>query len=179
MTSRKTLATFIASLGVTAAVQSAAAHDVVDSRTFTSSPEQVWMAWSDPALIKQWWGPNGFTATKVDVNFDVGASTIVCMEAEGAPLMCNTWTYTAIEPAKELRFESRFAAEDGIAVPAAEAGLPLGVPDVVPHRVTFEPTDSGGTVVTVHESGYTTAEAADLSKQGLVQVLDKMQALVP
>ena len=62
---------------------------------------------------------------------------------------------------------------------ATAAGLPAGIPDVVPHRITFEPTEAGGTLMTVTETGYTSKEAAELSRQRLVQVLYKMQALVP
>lgn len=179
MTSYRSLLPFVAGLMLSGTVHPAAANDVVETRTFSSSPDAVWNAWSDPELVSKWWGPSGFTAPRVELNFEVGSSTLVCMQAEGTPLMCNTWTYTAIEPETELRFDSRFASEDGTAIAAAAAGLPPGIPDVVPHRITFKPTEAGGTLMTVHETGYTTSEAAALSRQGLVQVLDKMQALIP
>jgi hypothetical protein len=71
-----------------------------------------------------------------------------------------------------LVFDSRFATDDGTPMTAADAGLPPGIPDVVPHRITFEPGRGGGTIMTVTETGYLTAEAMALSKQGLIQVLD-------
>lgn len=179
MTSHQAVLPLIAVLMLSGIARPAAANDVLETRIFNSSPDLVWNAWSDPELLSQWWGPTGFTAPKVEVNFDVGSSTLVCMQAEGTPLMCNTWTYTAIEWDTELRFDSRFASEDGTAMAATATGLPPGIPDVVPHRITFESTETGGTLMTVHETGYTTPEAAALSTQGLVQVLDKMQALVP
>lgn len=38
-------------------------------RTFETSRERVWEAWTDPEQVAQWWGPNGFTNTvdKMDV----------------------------------------------------------------------------------------------------------------
>lgn len=176
---QKKLLTIVTAVGMMGMVSTAIANDVVEVRTFASEPSAVWQAWTDAGLISQWWGPSGFTAPKVEVDLNVGSATLVCMQAPGTPLMCNTWTYSAIEPGRELAFDSRFSTDDGEAVTAAEAGLPPGIPDVVPHRITFEPDGAGGTVMTVVETGYLSAEAAALSKQGLVQVLDKMQALVP
>lgn len=33
------------------------------TRTVKASREQVFRAWTDPAMLAQWWGPNGFTNT--------------------------------------------------------------------------------------------------------------------
>jgi len=30
------------------------------TRTFEAPPEQVWQAWTDPAQVVHWWGPDGF-----------------------------------------------------------------------------------------------------------------------
>jgi uncharacterized protein YndB with AHSA1/START domain len=30
------------------------------TRTFDATPEQVWQAWTDPAQVVHWWGPDGF-----------------------------------------------------------------------------------------------------------------------
>jgi len=176
---QNTLAVFVIAVGMMSLVPTAMADDVVEVRKFDSEPEIVWEAWTDVELISQWWGPTGFTAPKVEVNVEIGSATLVCMQGPGSPLMCNTWTYSVVEPGRELAFDSRFTAEDGTPMTATDAGLPLGIPDVVPHRVTFEPDPDGGTIMTVTETGYLSAEAAALSKQGLLQVLDKMQALVP
>ena len=56
----------------------------------------------------------------------------------------------------------------------AEAGIPPGVPAAVPHVVTFAARLDGGTDLTVTESGYTLAEARDMSQAGLDQRLDKL-----
>lgn len=173
------LAAFVTAFATMSMVSTAIAEDVVDVREFNSDPAAVWEAWTDAGLISQWWGPTGFTAPKVETDVEVGSATLVCRQAPGTPLMCNSWTYSVVEPGSELAFDSRFATEHGTAVTAAEAGLPPGVPDIVPHRITFKPGHDGGTIMTVTETGYLSAEAAALSKQGLVQVLDKMQALVP
>ncbi len=35
---------------------------LIIERIFDASRELVWMAWSDPDLMKKWWGPRAFTA---------------------------------------------------------------------------------------------------------------------
>ena len=55
--------------------------DVVVRRTFPVSPEQAWRAWSDADLVKQWWGPTGFSCPFADVDLRVGGRTLVAMRA--------------------------------------------------------------------------------------------------
>ncbi len=37
--------------------------EVVTTRIMNASQELVFKAWSDPAHLKKWWGPSGFTNT--------------------------------------------------------------------------------------------------------------------
>ena len=37
-------------------------EDIVVSRVFDAPRERVWEAWTEPGLIKKWWGPEHFTA---------------------------------------------------------------------------------------------------------------------
>ncbi|MCD6063646.1 MAG: hypothetical protein K0R82_1557 [Flavipsychrobacter sp.] len=37
--------------------------EIVSSRVFHNSPDAVFQAWADPALLAKWWGPAGFTNT--------------------------------------------------------------------------------------------------------------------
>jgi len=37
--------------------------EIVSTRNFTYSREQVFNAWTDPNRLKNWWGPKGFTNT--------------------------------------------------------------------------------------------------------------------
>jgi len=37
--------------------------EIVSTRIFDVSPEVLFRAWTDPELLKEWWGPKGFTNT--------------------------------------------------------------------------------------------------------------------
>lgn len=47
-------------------------RQIITQRSLPFSQEAVFRAWSDPALLKQWWGPNGFTNTFYEFDFRVG-----------------------------------------------------------------------------------------------------------
>jgi uncharacterized protein YndB with AHSA1/START domain len=157
-----------------------ATNAVVVVRELDAPPEVAWQAWSDPAQIRQWWGPVGFTCTRADVDFRVGGSTLVTMQAPaeyGGFSMHNRWTYTALDQPRRIEFVSTFADADGNRIDPAAAGIPPGVPVEVPHVVDLEPLPGGRTRVTVTESGYTDEQARAQSQLGQEQCLDKMQAL--
>src|SRR5687767_11632147 len=76
-----------------------------------------------------------------------------------------------VDPMARLAYVMRFADPTGTAISPADAGIPPGVPDAVPHVVTFAPR-ADGTELSITESGYTTAPARDMSQAGLDQCLD-------
>lgn len=52
---------------------------IVIERTFRAPIEAVWKAWTDPTMVKQWWGPEGFSAPSMIVDFRVGGKYIYAM----------------------------------------------------------------------------------------------------
>jgi uncharacterized protein YndB with AHSA1/START domain len=151
------------------------------TRDIDAPPDVAWRAWSDPDRIRQWWGPAGFTCPRADVDFRVGGTTLVTMQAPpeyGGFSMSNRWTYGAITEPTRIEFVSEFADAEGRPIEPAEAGIPPGVPARVPHVVELTALPDGRTRVTVTETGYTSDEARDMSRSGQEQVMDKMQTLL-
>jgi uncharacterized protein YndB with AHSA1/START domain len=154
---------------------------VVVTRELDVPPTVAWRAWCDPALIRRWWGPAGFSCPRADVDFRVGGSTLVTMQAPaewGGVQFHNRWTYTLINEPSRIEFLSEFVDADARVISPATAGIPLDVPAQVPHVVALEPLVDGRTQLTVIETGYTNEQARQQSTQGQEQCLDKMQALL-
>ncbi|MGY1752368.1 SRPBCC family protein [Blastococcus sp. SYSU D01042] len=154
---------------------------VVVTREVDAPPEAAWRAWSDPEMVRQWWGPSGFTCPRADVDLQVGGHTLVAMQAPaeyGGFVMHNRWTYGVVDEPHRLEFVSEFADGDGHVITPAAAGIPPGVPEQVPHVVEFDPLPGGRTRVTVTETGYSSDEARAQSHAGQEQVMDKLQALL-
>jgi uncharacterized protein YndB with AHSA1/START domain len=146
-------------------------------RRFAAPLADVWLAWTDPAQVKRWWGPAGFTAPVANMDVRAGGTSLVCMGTPDAHDLCNTWTYRGVEPMTRLDFVLRFADQDGNPVTPASIGLPPEIPAEVPHVVALRSVSEHETELTVTESGYPSAEIVELSRLGISQCLDKMAAL--
>jgi uncharacterized protein YndB with AHSA1/START domain len=155
-------------------------HDMVLTRTFYAPVEEVWRAWTEPELVRRWWGPTGFTAPLAEMDVREGGTSLVCMRAPaefGGQDMYNTWTFATVIPMERLEFVQTFSDADRNPVEPAALGLPPGVPRDVPHVVTFTAIREGNTELTVRESGYASAEVAGFSRSGMEQCLDKLAAI--
>jgi len=144
---------------------------------FDAPLEQVWKAWSNEELVKQWWGPKAFTCPVARIEFREGGTSLVCMRAPseyGGQDMYNTWTYQKIVPMGRIEYILNFTDKDGNKLDPAAIGMPPGIPEDVPHVVTFKDLGNNRTEITVTEYGYTSAEVVELSKAGMNECLDKM-----
>jgi uncharacterized protein YndB with AHSA1/START domain len=151
--------------------------DVVVTRVFDAPVDLVWKAWVEPDMVKQWWGPDGFTCTLAEMDFREGGTSLVCMRAPvefGSQDLYNTWTYEEIVRLKRFVYILRFTNENGVAFDPAELGMPPGIPKEVRNVNIFKDLGDGKTELNITEYGYHTNQVADLSKTGLEQCLDKM-----
>lgn len=108
-----------------------ATGEVVVVRELDAPPEVAWRAWSDRELVRQWWGPTGFSCPRADVDFRVGGTTLVTMQAPaeyGGFAVHNRWTYTALAEPNRIEFVSTFSDADGNPIdpqlPASRPGCP-------------------------------------------------------
>jgi len=159
-------------------IDSEGTHDLVVTRVFDAPVERVWKVWSDPEEVMRWWGPEGFTSPKCEMDFREGGTTLVCMRSPEYGDLYNTWAYEEIEPMERIEFVQNPADADGNDVDPVEAGMAPDFPQDVRNVVTFEASGADETELTVTEYGYASEEWYDLSKTGLEQCLDKMAASV-
>jgi len=52
-------------------------------RTFDAPVERVWAAWTDPAQVEQWWGPDGFRTTVHEMDIRPGGLWRIAMQGPG------------------------------------------------------------------------------------------------
>jgi uncharacterized protein YndB with AHSA1/START domain len=153
--------------------------NVVVTRVFAAPVEAVWNAWVEPEMVKQWWGPAGFTAPVAEMDFREGGSSLVCMRAPaeyGGQDMYNTWSYQRIVPMEQIEFVQHFADKDGTRIDPSSLGLPPGIPAAVRHLITLRDAGGNTTEMTVTEFDYPTDEIVAISTAGMEQCLDKMAA---
>ena len=156
-------------------------RDLAVTRVFDAPLELVWKAWTDPAYVMQWWGPDHFTSPSAKMDFREGDTSLVCMRAPeefGGQDMYSTWFYQKIVPMEKIEFIQNLADKDGNLIHPNELGLPSEFPRDTRTVVTFKEIGSGRTEMTVTEYGMPTAdtEMGRNAELGLNQSLDKMAA---
>lgn len=155
----------------------ASTRDLVVQRTFPAPVEEVWKAWTDPAYVRRWWGPTGFTCPLAEMDVRVGGTSLVAMSSPDHGDHYRTWHYEVVEPHTRLVYVRRAANETGQAVDPSSVGMPPGFPEVQRHELALEPLDDQTTLMTFTEYGWPVGEMMELSRAGLEECLDKMAAI--
>lgn len=87
--------------------------EVFFERTYDASLDLVWQAWTDPEMLKQWWGPNDVLIPECEVDLRVGGKFYVVMEAGEAmgPYKGTKWPmlaeFTVVEPNSKLSYNAK------------------------------------------------------------------------
>lgn len=151
--------------------------NLVFTRVFDAPIELVWKAWTDPKLVKQWWGPNGFTSPSAKIDLRKGGTSLVCMRAPkelGGQDMYSTWTYTKIAPRKCIEYIHNLADKNGNKVDPVKMGMPADFPQYLRNLVAFKDMGGGKTELTVTEYEWPIGQMMEMSRMGMEQCLDKM-----
>jgi uncharacterized protein YndB with AHSA1/START domain len=149
-------------------------QDLVVTRIYDAPIEQVWQAWRDPEQVKQWWGPDGFTAPLAEIDFREGGTSLVCMSNPQFGDHYSTWYYQKIEPLARIELIHNLADKDGHKVDPVAMGMPPDFPQDQLQIITFKALADQQTEMTVTEHGWTEGQMMDMSKLGLEQCLDKL-----
>ena len=151
-------------------------RELVVTRVLEAPRETVWKAWTDPEIMKEWWGPKDFTAPYISIDLRVGGRFVYCMRGRGPDGVVkdywNSGDHRQIVPLKKIVATMSFADEEGRPVPASHYGMPGKWPKEILLRVAFADARSGGTKVTVREAGIPGA-MIELARLGWEQQLDK------
>jgi len=154
-------------------------NQLIVTRVFNAPVESVWRTWTEPELVKRWWGPDRFTCPSAKIDFREGGVSLVAMRAPnemGGNEWFSIWVYTKIVPMKSIEFDQSMADKSGNKIDPTKVGMPSDFPEVIRVEVTFK--DIGGTktemTVTHHAD---MGQMAVFAKMGLEQSIDKMVAI--
>ena len=82
-------------------------------RVYDAPIAQMWKAWTQPEILKQWWGPHGVSIPECEVELRVGGKFYIVMEAGEAmgPYKGTRWPmlarFTAVEPNARLTYTAK------------------------------------------------------------------------
>jgi len=159
---------------------------IIVERIFNAPREKVWEAWTTPEIVKQWWGPEHFTAPSIKIDFQVGGKYIYAMHGpKGTEFdkdMYSAGEFKEIVPMERLVVTDYFSDEQGNKMSAQEQGLPEGMPSEMEVVVLFEDVEDGKTklsiVYTAENEAMYEAMVKSGMKEGWSTSLDKMAKIV-
>lgn len=148
-------------------------------RTFRAPAEQIWKAlFTDPEMVKQWWGPEGFTAPVVKLDFHVGGRYIFAMQDPKGQVVYSTGIFEQITPNKKIAYTDQFSDKDGNPISGDDVeGMGTGWPMTCYVTMELEELGDYQTKLTLSHEGIP-AKVHDDCIQGWNSTLDKLQKLV-
>lgn len=87
-----------------------AARELILDRYLPVSPERAFQAWTDPALIVQWFTPAPWKTTKAETDLRVGGSSYIEMQGPNGEVMPNRGVYLEIIPNRKIVFTDAFTS---------------------------------------------------------------------
>ncbi|MBI0583263.1 MAG: SRPBCC domain-containing protein [Methanomassiliicoccus sp.] len=152
-------------------------EEMVVSRTFDAPRERVWRAWTEPELIKQWWGPKGFTAPVIELDLRNGGKYLFNMRSPEGQDFWSAGVFKEVVKEERITVIDSFADQEGNIVPASFYGLTGAWPLESEVTVTFE--DLGGRArIIIRQPGIPAGEGVEVSSAGWKESLDKLAELL-
>ncbi len=152
-------------------------EDLVITRILDAPLEQVWKAWTDPQLVRRWWGPKYYTSPDCRIDLREGGRYIFGMRApqeQGGGDSYTSGVYKRIIPMQLLEFTQSLSDKDGSPVDPLQMGMPPDFPKEIRTVVTFKRVHEVLTELTVIEYGWKPGQMAVYSLAGMHQSLDKL-----
>jgi uncharacterized protein YndB with AHSA1/START domain len=131
-----------------------AEREITITRTFDAPRALVFQAWTDAAMLAQWWGPKGFTNPRCEFDAKVGGVIRIDMRAPDGAIYPMQGEIREIVPPERLVFTNMALDANGNAM---TAGLTT---------VTFA-EEGGKTTLILHTRGSALVEQAIPYLQGM------------
>ena len=145
-------------------------RELVLTRLIDAPPDKLFRAWTDPALLVQWFAPLPWTTASAELDVRPGGASLVVMRSPDGTEFPHRGVYLEVVPKRRLVFTDAYTA----------AWEPASKPFVTV-ILTFEP-EAGQTRYTARARHWTVADRETHEKmgfhQGWSQTTDQLTALV-
>ncbi len=140
-------------------------------RVFEAPREQVFRAFTEPDLVKRWWGPKGWTTTRVEIEPRPGGRVRWVMDGPDGAYSDKGGFVEAFVAPELFSYQLIF--------PGRREATPGGVPQDLVTRVTIEFHDREGfTEVVVTHEGFDDEAMLESYYGGWSTMFDKLPAVL-
>jgi len=154
-----------------------AEEELTITRVFDAPRGLVWRTWTEPNLVKRWWGPMYFTSPFASIDLRVGGKYLLCMRSPEGRDFWSTGVYREIVPPERMVCSDSFADEKGNVVPASYYGLSPDYPLELLVRVTLE-ARRDITELTLRHTGFPNEAERNNAREGWRTSFDKLDELL-
>ncbi|MFO0835126.1 MAG: SRPBCC family protein [Phycisphaerales bacterium] len=148
-----------------------AERELVLTRVIRASPERLFCAWTDPALLVKWFTPAPWKTVRAEVDLRPGGSVCVVMQSPEGQEFPNPGVYLDVVENKRLVFTDAFV----------RAWEPSNKPFMV-GTLTFDDLNNGTTRYTARVQHWSIADRKAHEEMGFHQgwgrATDQLEALV-
>ena len=144
--------------------EATAARTLVMERTFRATPQRVFEAWTDPAVLARWWGPETYKTPEPEMDVRPGGAWRTVMTGPAGERHTVSGVYREIEPHHRLVMTWGWEQEDGT----------RGHETIV--EVTLEPAPEG-TKLRLVQSIFETPEQAQSHTMGWTSSFNDLDRL--
>jgi len=138
-------------------------HKAVVKHTYDASPEELFKAFTDPEVLKEWYAPEGLTIPEISADVTLGGKHRVVMLAPDGSKHIANGIYKEIIPGKKLVFTWKWE------------GMEWGDQSVV--TVEFFPKEGKTEVVLTHE-GLPNQQEVEMHTKGWSSCLVRLEQAV-
>ena len=148
-------------------------QDLTVVRTYNTTLDLVWRAWSDAEQVKLWWGPNYWISSHCAMDFRVGGKTVVSMRPPDGRDVYTEWRYERIDPMERIEFMQNRVDEQGALIDEDFTDPESVTPRDIRTVAVFKALGSR-TTLTVTERDYPAGEIFRWEETRLEQTLDRL-----
>lgn len=130
-------------------------------KIFAVPQERVFAAFIDADQLRRWWGPAGFTVTRLEFDPMDGAEYRIAMQPPEGDVFHIRGTFRIVEPPQRLVFTFIYEEPD----PDDQETLVT---------LTFDSTDPGSRVI-LEQGPFKTAARLELHREGWTDTLERLE----
>jgi len=82
-------------------------------RSFAAPIEKVWAAFTEPAVLQQWWGPPGFTTPSADIDLRAGGKYRIAMKPPDGETLFLCGEFIEVRKPEKLVYTWAWEEDDG------------------------------------------------------------------
>ena len=147
------------------------------TRVLDAPREAVWSAWTDPELVKRWWGGGNWTVPTASIDLRVGGNYHICMRSPEGQEVWSTGVFREVVAPERLVMTDSFADEQGKVVPGSHYGMSADWPLELEFVVTLE-AEGDRTKLTLHYLKFPGGDDAAMAYEGWNESFDKLAKVV-